>query len=132
MKYCALNNGFYNDNTPEDNIPGAFVCITDSEAQRILDGQVNGQIQPGDDGFPLLVPYPELTKTEQQERAEQKRQALKSIADSEISWRQDAVDADIATDKEASELVAWKKYRVLLMRVDTTTAPDISWPVKPE
>ncbi|HCO7525466.1 TPA: tail fiber assembly protein, partial [Escherichia coli] len=29
-------------------------------------------------------------------------------------------------------LSEWKKYRVLLMRVDTTTAPNISWPVKPE
>ncbi|ELW5865089.1 tail fiber assembly protein, partial [Escherichia coli] len=25
----------------------------------------------------------------------------------------------------------WKKYRVLLNRVDTSTAPDIEWPVKP-
>ncbi|WP_145484171.1 tail fiber assembly protein, partial [Yersinia aldovae] len=24
------------------------------------------------------------------------------------------------------------KYRVLLMRVDTSTAPDIDWPVAPE
>ncbi|WP_223346018.1 tail fiber assembly protein, partial [Escherichia coli] len=23
---------------------------------------------------------------------------------------------------------AWKKYRVLLNRVNTTTAPDIEWP----
>ncbi|OKT75363.1 phage tail protein, partial [Escherichia coli] len=26
-------------------------------------------------------------------------------------------------------LEAWKKYRVLLNRVDTSTAPDIEWPV---
>ncbi|MDZ8419580.1 tail fiber assembly protein, partial [Escherichia coli] len=25
----------------------------------------------------------------------------------------------------------WKKYRVLLMRVDTSTAPDIEWPTPP-
>ncbi|EKN4689114.1 tail fiber assembly protein, partial [Yersinia ruckeri] len=24
------------------------------------------------------------------------------------------------------------KYRILLMRVDTSTAPDIEWPLKPE
>ncbi|WP_241232571.1 tail fiber assembly protein, partial [Escherichia coli] len=52
-------------------------------------------------------------------------------ADSEISWRQDAVDADIATDEETSTLTEWKKYRVLLMRVDTSTAPDIEWPTPP-
>ncbi|EOA1639273.1 tail fiber assembly protein, partial [Escherichia coli] len=25
----------------------------------------------------------------------------------------------------------WKKYRVLLNRVDTSTAPDIEWPTSP-
>ncbi|WP_162777312.1 tail fiber assembly protein, partial [Escherichia coli] len=25
----------------------------------------------------------------------------------------------------------WKKYRVLLNRVNTTTAPDIEWPTNP-
>lgn len=64
--------------------------------------------------------------------AERQKLSLKIAADSEITWRQDAVDADIATDKEASELAEWKKYRVLLMRVDTATAPDINWPFKPE
>ncbi|EHI0558679.1 TPA: tail fiber assembly protein, partial [Escherichia coli] len=28
-------------------------------------------------------------------------------------------------------LTQWKKYRVLLMRVDTSTAPDIEWPTPP-
>ncbi|EFA6329502.1 hypothetical protein E3C62_13755 [Escherichia coli] len=44
---------------------------------------------------------------------------------------QDAVDLEIATEEEASLLEAWKKYRVLLNRVDTSTAPDIEWPAVP-
>lgn len=128
MKYCALNNGFYGDNTPDDKIPGSVVHISDDEGQRILDSQINGQIQPDDNGFPVLVPYPELTKDEQQERAEQKRQTLKSVADTEISWRQDAVDAGIATEEEAAALTEWKKYRVMLMRVDTSKPV---WPTPP-
>ncbi|EFH3380727.1 hypothetical protein GQ684_08015 [Escherichia coli] len=28
-------------------------------------------------------------------------------------------------------LEAWKKYRVLLNRVDTLVAPDIEWPAAP-
>ena len=132
MKYCALNNGFYGDNTPDDKIPGSFVHISDDEGQRILDSQINGRIQPDDNGFPVLVTYPELTKDEQQERAEQKRQTLKSVADTEISWRQDAVDAGMATEEETAMLAAWRKYRVLLMRVDVSLAPDINWPEPPE
>ena len=128
MKYCALNNGFYGDNTPDDKIPGSFVHMSDDEGQRILDSQINGQIQPDDNGFPVLVPYPELTKDEQQERAEQKRRSLKSVADTEISWRQDAVDAGIATEEETAALTEWKKYRVMLMRVDTSKPV---WPTPP-
>lgn len=44
MKYCALNNGFYRDNTPDDKIPGNVVHISDDEGKRILDSQINGRI----------------------------------------------------------------------------------------
>ncbi|WP_213854439.1 tail fiber assembly protein [Escherichia coli] len=128
MKYCALNNGFYLDTTPDDKIPGSVVHISDDEGKRILDSQINGRIQPGDDGFPVLAPYPELTKDELQERAEQQQQVLKSVADTEISWRQDAVDAGIATEEETAALSEWKKYRVLLMRIDTAKPV---WPTPP-
>ncbi|CBJ82303.1 conserved hypothetical protein [Xenorhabdus bovienii str. Jollieti] len=45
---------------------------------------------------------------------------------------QDAVDLDMATDSEKSALTEWRKYRVLLNRVDCTTAPDIQWPEQPK
>ncbi|MCF1563260.1 tail fiber assembly protein, partial [Escherichia coli] len=44
---------------------------------------------------------------------------------------QTVVELEIATEEETSLLEAWKKYRVLLNRVNTTTAPDIEWPVAP-
>ncbi|EAV0887652.1 tail fiber assembly protein [Salmonella enterica] len=60
--------------------------------------------------------------------AEQKKKALRSIADTEIAWLQDSVDAGIATEKETAALTEWKKYRVLLMRVDTSKTV---WPTPP-
>lgn len=63
------------------------------------------------------------------DEAERKKLSLKIKADAEISWRQDAVDAEIATDEEVAYLAKWKKYRVLLMRVDTS---DPQWPAMPE
>lgn len=45
---------------------------------------------------------------------------------------QDAVELDIATDEEKGRYDAWRKYRVLLTRVDTSLAPDINWPAPPE
>ncbi|MGV7962292.1 tail fiber assembly protein [Photorhabdus tasmaniensis] len=44
---------------------------------------------------------------------------------------QDAIDLDIATDKEIEQLMAWKKYRVLLSRVDTSQPDRIQWPEIP-
>lgn len=63
--------------------------------------------------------------------AEQQKSTLRQSADAEISWRQDAVDAGIATAEEAAALAEWKTYRVLLMRVDTSKAPYIEWPTLP-
>ncbi|EJR8196736.1 tail fiber assembly protein, partial [Escherichia coli] len=48
-----------------------------------------------------------------------------------IAPLQDAVDLEIATEEEKSFLASWKRYRVLLNRVDTSIAPDIEWPVIP-
>ncbi|MCS6311354.1 tail fiber assembly protein, partial [Escherichia coli] len=42
-----------------------------------------------------------------------------------------AADLEIATEEEISLLEAWKKYRVLLNRVDTSVAPDIEWLIQP-
>ncbi|EGI46490.1 tail fiber assembly protein [Escherichia coli H591] len=56
---------------------------------------------------------------------------LMQVASEHIAPLQDAADLEIATEEETSLLEAWKKYRVLLNRVDTSTAPDIEWPAVP-
>ncbi len=60
--------------------------------------------------------------------AERKKSQLRGAADSEIAWRQDAVNSGIATKGETAALAEWIKYRVLLMRVDTTKPV---WPTPP-
>lgn len=56
---------------------------------------------------------------------------IKSAAE-KIEPLQDAVELDMATEEEKSRYDAWRKYRVLLTRVDTSLAPDIDWPEPPE
>ncbi len=63
--------------------------------------------------------------------AEQKKGVLRSTADNEIAWLQDAVDAGIASEEETALLSMWKAYRVQLMRIKTDAAPDIEWPTTP-
>ncbi|MGE2638326.1 tail fiber assembly protein, partial [Escherichia coli] len=64
--------------------------------------------------------------------AEETKNSLMQVASEHIAPLQDAVDLEIATEEEASLLAAWKKYRVLLNRVDTLTAPDVDWPAAPK
>lgn len=63
--------------------------------------------------------------------AEETKNSLMQVASEHIAPLQDAADLEIATEEETSLLEAWKKYRVLLNRVNTTTAPDIEWPTVP-
>ncbi|EBP0973725.1 tail fiber assembly protein [Salmonella enterica] len=60
--------------------------------------------------------------------AEETKNRLLQIASEKIAPLQDAVDLDIATDDEKAQLGEWKKYRVLVNRVDTSN-PD--WPEQP-
>ncbi|MCP6111384.1 tail fiber assembly protein, partial [Klebsiella pneumoniae] len=58
----------------------------------------------------------------------QKKQMITQVS-GDISILQDAVNLNMATDDEKSRLTALQAYWVLLNRVDTSLAPDISWPV---
>ena len=64
--------------------------------------------------------------------ATSRKKQLLSEANEQISYLQDAIDADIATDEEKTLFAEWKKYRVLLNRVDLNQAPNITFPTKPE
>lgn len=60
--------------------------------------------------------------------AEQNKALLLAEANIAIAPLQDAFDLDMATEAEKALLLAWKKYRVLLMRVDTAKPV---WPTPP-
>ena len=53
------------------------------------------------------------------------------IATSAIAPLQDAVDLDMATEDESEALIAWKKYRVMLNRINPEDAQNIIWPESP-
>lgn len=82
---------------------------------------------------------PPLTEEEisgQEENAITSNLSLKDQLMSEATQRiailQDAVDLEMATDEEAAALPLWKKYRVLLSRIDANTSEEVIWPTKPE
>ncbi|WP_016587447.1 tail fiber assembly protein, partial [Yersinia pestis] len=87
----------------------------------------NGEYQKWDGS--AWVKDEEAEKTALVGEAEQNKSVLMKNVSQQISLLQDAIDLDMATDEEKETLVALKKYRVLLNRVDTSLAPDIDWPI---
>ncbi|MES0296912.1 tail fiber assembly protein [Citrobacter amalonaticus] len=106
-----------------------LIDIDDSVVAEFNGKPPEGKVRGVVDNMPAWVDIPLPTYEEKIAAAEAIKLNLKANADSEIAWRQDAVDAGIATDEETDALADWKKYRVLLMRVDTAK-PD--WPMLPE
>ncbi|WP_392989635.1 tail fiber assembly protein [Serratia ureilytica] len=88
--------------------------------------------EAGNDGYPAWANTPSKTKETIIAEAESRRQNLLAEATVMIAPLQDAVELSIATDEEFKKYSEWRKYRVLLSRVDTENAPDCDWPKKPE
>lgn len=146
IKFSVKTQAFYDENT--DAIPDDALAVTHEQHKSLIGGMNDGgrRVYIGTDGeLTLSDSKPSqwhtwdsnnnswvISDTEREQAAkadaENMRAALRSTADTEISWRQDAVDAGIATDEETAALVEWKQYRVLLMRVDTTKPV---WPTPP-
>ena len=64
-------------------------------------------------------------------QASTKKNQLLAEATTQISYLQDAVDSQIANEQEAQLLIEWKKYRVLVNRIDIEQTPNIDWPKNP-
>jgi hypothetical protein len=132
--YSAGRNAFYDSALKEhyetsiEGWPVDAKKLTDIRYQELIDGQAEGKIiKPGSAGQPTLAD-PEIDHVAV---AGLSQKALLTAAAEKISLLQDAVDLEMATSSEAAYLKNWRVYRVLLSRIDTSTAPDIEWPATP-
>ncbi|MEI2603662.1 tail fiber assembly protein [Erwinia aphidicola] len=138
MHYSAKNNAFYEDTMKDDYIqagswPDDLVEISDEAYNALFDGQSDGKvITPGDDGRPVLTDPPPPTNEQLVAQANSRIKSLMDQATTAIAPLQYAVDLEMATEEEQTRLRKWKKYLVLLSRVDTSRAPDLDLPDKPE
>lgn len=131
--YSASTNGFYSEEMNGDTIPEDAIEITDEEWGALLDGQSKGKLISSDKkGRPVLKDYPAPTAEQLAVMAASEKAKLLALATIAIDPLQDAADLEIATDKEAASLKAWKTYRVMVNRIDVSKAPNIDWPKAPE
>jgi len=129
--YSPSNNAFY-DTAINKEIPSDAINITDQAWSDLLAGQAEGKlITCGADLQPCLKEQLAPTREVLIAQAEQKKNQLRIAVDSEINWRQDAVDTDIATEEEKNTLAELKKYRVMLMRINVENTERILWPTQP-
>ncbi|MBS9427674.1 tail fiber assembly protein [Photorhabdus akhurstii] len=135
--FSALNRAFYPlllqqnyieaGSWPNDPLP-----VTDDIFNEFSGIPPIGKIlSSGEDGLPCWENIPPPTKEELIFIAESQKTQFISLANEKITPLSDAVELDIATDEEMLLLKEWKKYRVMLNRVDTSNAPEIDWPIKP-
>ncbi|MCX8659839.1 tail fiber assembly protein [Gilliamella sp. B2772] len=126
--YNAKNNGFYNSDI--NIIPKNSVEITHEYHAELLQKQSAGfVIQTDKNGYPIAVERT-LTAAEIKTMNESQQQRLISAANEKIAILQDIIDLDMCESNESEQLKQWKKYRILLTRVDTNQL-DIEWPQKP-
>lgn len=113
--------------------PNDAIEISERWYEYLIEGQGVGKvITVNEYGQPVLAdPAPPAPEEIIQYAAELKNK-LMDEANTALLPLQDAVDLGIATESESAMLIEWKKYRVLLNRVDTSKAPDIEWPEKPK
>ena len=127
--FSKSSNGFFLDSI-NDNMPADIVEISADLYNALMAGQQNGGkvIESDDDGYPILV-SPEVNHIAQAEN--QRAQLLATADDVTADWRVELMLGDISsTDKE--KLSAWMDYKKEVKAVDTSTAPEISWPELPE
>ncbi|EJD6400467.1 tail fiber assembly protein [Providencia rettgeri] len=137
--YSATMNTFYLASIKQNYIDTGSFPDDAKEIEDDIFQQFAAAIPPegkmriaGKEGLPIWADIPFPTQKELIQQAEYEKQNKIQEVSKIIAPYQDAIDLGIATDKELMQLNAWKQYRVDLNRIDTATAPDITWPEKPQ
>ncbi|HFZ2063783.1 TPA: tail fiber assembly protein, partial [Enterobacter cloacae] len=100
--------------------------------QSLIKGQSEGKvITLNEYGYPVLSDPEPPTQEQLVREAESKKQKLMQAAGDAIAPLQDAEELGIATEADTALLICWKRYRVMLNRLDTSSAPSIEWPERP-
>ncbi|MBK5074586.1 tail fiber assembly protein [Budviciaceae bacterium CWB-B4] len=130
--YSKTTNAFYFGDSKESYIlsgtwPDDAEEISLEVVQEFISTPPSGKCrQPDENGMPSWGDIPRPSDEQITDSNIITRNSLVSRANTEIAWRQDAVDREEATEADVTDLTAWKKYRIQLMRI------DLSNPLWPE
>ncbi|EPC7545012.1 tail fiber assembly protein [Morganella morganii] len=137
-KYSPGNNAFYPTSleaeyTEAGTWPDDLIDVSDGVYREFASDAVpeGKQRIAGSDGLPAWEDIPPPTKAQLIEQAETKKQALIAEVHTETEMLRAKLALKRIKPDEEALLNAWLDYLDELEAVDVSTAPDISWPVKP-
>jgi hypothetical protein len=126
--YNSKANAFYDSEI--NKIPENSIEISSESHKELLQKQTNGlEIKSDENGYPIAVERV-ITSDEKRILNNEKKQQLMNEASKKIAILQDIIELDMQAANEEEQLKQWKKYRILLMRVDINQS-DINWPEQP-
>ncbi|OUE57618.1 tail fiber assembly protein [Citrobacter amalonaticus] len=137
--FSALNNAFYPlelqsryveaGSWPEDGIE-----VNDEIFKEFTGEPPVGKVRGVEDGFPCWIDVPPPTRDELIAAAVLEKQVRTGQANDYINDKQWPGKAAIGRLKgdELAQYNLWLDYLDALEAVDTSSAPDINWPVPPE
>lgn len=126
--FNSITNGFYDSNISE--IPENSIEITAERHKNLLELQSAGHvIRPDEHGNPVAT-EPILTPEEIIAKNKLEQQKLLETANNKIELLQDIIDLGMCEGGEADQLKSWKKYRILLTRINVNSI-DVNFPLPP-
>lgn len=135
--YSAKKNAFYPvslekayraaNSWPEDGVE-----VDDSIYLEYSATPPEGKVRVAKNGMPSWADIPPPSREEQIAVAEHQKAALLAEASVIIAPMADAQAGGYIDDADVPRLAEWQRYRYKLTKVDTSTAPDITLPPKPE
>ncbi|HGW5506286.1 TPA: tail fiber assembly protein [Citrobacter koseri] len=85
-----------------------------------------------ENGYPVLSELPPLTAEDNIAAAELKKASLLAEASSMTGDWKTELELGIISDEDKASLIIWLAYIKALKALDTSSAPDISWPTPPQ
>lgn len=135
-KYMPPCAGFWPINERDlypDTFPDIGVEVDEVVKEKYSGAAPEGKKLGADSkGFPTWIRLPPPNKKQSVEQAESKKQSLITEANQKTQLWQTQLMLGIITDEDKASLTAWMLYVQKVQAVDTSTAPDIIWPEKPE
>lgn len=137
MLFSPSLNRFYqqewkSDYESENDWPDDLTEVSDSVFIEFSGVPPQGKTRGVVSGYPAWIDIQPPTTEQLVSEANVKKQQLAVDAEAAIKPLERAKQLGIATEAELELLNEWMRYSVELMRVDTSTAPEIDWPTPPD